>query len=406
MIACLQGRPSRAAEKGCVYMIYKPFHGLKLSTLGMGNMRLPTLGPGGPIDEPAAHRLIQAAYEGGVNYFDTAYRYHDGQSERVVGEALRPYPRDSWYLASKMPGHMMTYRGGELSFSGRLAGAPDSVAGVFEQQLEKCGVDYFDFYLLHNLCETSYDLYTDEDLGLVEYLLAQKAAGRIRYLGFSAHGRPETIERFLAWRDCFDFAQIQLNYLDWHLQQAGEKYRLLAERGIPVMVMEPCRGGRLARLSPQAEARLTAARPGASIASWAFRFLQGLPGVQVVLSGMSDPAQLADNLDTFAEPWPLSGQERLLLDAAVAELVQLVPCTACRYCCEACPQQLPIPKLIALYNEMRFDPSPGLGFTLRAMGPAEQPARCLACGACQPLCPQGIAIPEILCSLSGLMAAR
>lgn len=388
-------------------MIYKPFHDLKLSTLGLGAMRLPTLGEGGPIDQPAARRLIEAAYAGGINYFDTAYRYHGGASESFLGSVLAQYPRDSWHLASKMPGHMMTYQGGRLGFTGYLAGEQVvSAADIFEEQLEKCGVDYFDFYLLHNLCETSYDFYTDEDLGLVEYLQAQKRAGRIRYLGFSTHARPETLERFLNWRGDFDFAQIQLNYLDWHLQQAAQKYRLLAERGIPVMVMEPCRGGRLSHLSPGAEARLTQARPGASIASWAFRFLQGLPGVQVVLSGMSDPAQLADNLDTFAQPWPLSGTEKLLLDAVVAELVQLVPCTACRYCCEECPQQLPIPKLIALYNEMRFDASPGLSFTLRALGGQEGPDRCVACGACQRRCPQDIAIPEILSSLSGMLAAR
>lgn len=378
-------------------MIYKPFHNLNISQLGMGNMRLPTSGERGPIDEEKAREIIEYAYENGINYFDTAYRYHNGESEIFVGKVLNQYPRESWYLASKMPGHMMHYNNGKLEFAGYLSGLQKtSPADIFEEQLEKCGVDYFDFYLLHNLCETSYDFYTDEDLGVVEYLLEQKKAGRIRHLGFSAHGRAETIEKFLNWKDCFEFAQIQLNYMDWTLQDAGKKYEVLTNHGIPVIVMEPCRGGRLASLNEEANNMLKKARPNDSIASWAFRFLQSLPNVQIVLSGMTTMEQLKENIGIFSKFDPATEDENKLLQQAVSTMVNLVPCTACRYCCEGCPQGLDIPKLISMYNESTFDNPWILRFTLDAMKESELPSACLSCGACKQLCPQGIDIPGIM----------
>lgn len=388
-------------------MIYKQFQDLQLSTLGMGNMRLPIAGQKGPIDREKAREIIAYAYQNGVNYFDTAYRYHDGESEEVVGEALKAFPRDTWYLATKMPGHMMNFQNGKLGFQGYLAGLEvSSPAAIFEEQLKKCGVEYFDFYLLHNLNETSYDLYTNEDLGMVEYLLEEKKAGRIRHLGFSTHARPETIERFLNRYDCFEFAQIQLNYLDWTLQDAKRKYEILVEHNLPVIVMEPCRGGRLTNLDPQTTAMLKEARPNDSIASWAFRFLQNLPGVQVTLSGMSTMEQLKDNLGTFSRPTEWTREDAALINQVVATLVNLVPCTACRYCCEACPQGLDIPKLISIYNEMSFDASPGLNFTLASLTPQEMPMNCIGCGACKALCPQEIEIPEIMTNLSEAIQRR
>jgi len=386
-------------------MIYKDFHGFKISQLGMGAMRLPTIGERGPIDREKAGEIIEYAYEHGINYFDTAYRYHNGESESFVGEVLSQYPRESWYLATKLPGHMMSYTYGKLGFQGYLSGSEvNSVAEILEEQLQKCGVDYFDFYLLHNLCETSYDFYTNEELGVVEYLLEQKRAGRIRYLGFSSHARPETLERFLDWKDCFDFVQIQLNYLDWTLQDARRKYEILAGRGIPVMVMEPCRGGRLASLEQEIDVMLKKARPDDSIASWAFRFAKSLPGVQVVLSGMTNLDQLKDNIRTFSDPTPISEEEKGLLDQVVSTLVDLVPCTACRYCCEGCPQSLDIPGLLSLYNEMSFDHSPGIYFAVRALADADKPSNCVACGECSLACPQGIDIPAVMERLSEKIA--
>lgn len=378
-------------------MLYKPFHDLQLSQLGLGNMRLPTIGERGPIDEKKAREIIEYAYERGVNYFDTAYRYHNGESELVSGKVLNQFPRDTWYLATKMPGHMMDYRGGQLKLLGYLAGHNiNSPADIFEDQLKKCGVDYFDFYLLHNLCETAYNFYTDEDLGVVEYLLEQKKKGRIRHLGFSAHGRADTIEKFLNWKDCFEFVQIQLNYMDWTLQEAGRKYEVITRHGIPVIVMEPVRGGRLASPGGKANAILKKARPRASLVSWAFRFLQSLPNVQVVLSGMSTMEQLKENIGIFSEFDPVSDEEKELLWQAVADMVNMVPCTGCRYCCEDCPQGLDIPKLISMYNEISFDNPSIIKFTLDAMTQKELPSACLGCGACTKLCPQGIEIPGVM----------
>lgn len=382
-------------------MIYKTFKDLKLSMLGMGNMRLPTEGENGPIDVGKAREIIEYAYEHGINYFDTAYRYHNGQSELVVGEALSKYSRSSWYLASKMPGHMMNYIDGKLGFQGYLSGEPvSSPSAIFEEQLRKCGVDYFDFYLLHNVSESSYDIYTNEELGIVDYLLEEKKAGRIRHLGFSAHGRADTIERFLNWRDCFEFVQIQLNYLDWDLQEARLSYELLQKRGIPVIVMEPCRGGRLTHFQPEIEARVKSERPGRSLASLAFDFVKSLSGVQVVLSGMTTLDQLKDNLQTFESREPLADTDKALISEIVSSLVSLVPCTACRYCCEECPQGLDIPKLISLYNEINFEKTPGLQFILNGMTPDQLPESCIGCGSCSKICPQGIDVPMIMKKLA------
>jgi len=292
---------------------------------------------------------------------------------------------------------MMRYNDGRLEFAGYMTGLTvSSPAGLFEEQLDKCGVDYFHFSLLHNLCETAYDFNTDEELGVVEYLLAQKEAGRIRHLGFSAHARAETIDRFLNWKDCFEFVQIQLNYLDWTLQDAKRKYEVITNHGIPVIVMEPCRGGRLASLNEKADAMLKKARPNDSIASWAFRFLQSLPNVQVVLSGMTTMEQVVENVKLFSEPDPTTEGEKKLLQQAIATMVNLVPCTACRYCCDVCPQGLDIPKLISMYNEASFENPFTLNFTLDAMKEAELPSACLACGDCKELCPQGIDVPDIM----------
>ncbi len=388
-------------------MIYKPFKDLQLSTLGLGNMRLPTTGDRSAIDPIKARQLIEYAYQNGINYFDTAYMYHGGNSEGFVGDVLRQYPRDSWYLASKMPGHSMRYADGKLEFVGLMSGLPPvSPEEIFETQLKRCGVDYFDFYLLHNVCETSYGIYTDPDLRMVEYFAEQKRLGRIRHLGFSAHGRAETIDRFLDTYDCFEFVQIQLNYVDWVLQDGRKKAEVIGAHGLPVIVMEPVRGGKLAELDEPSSAPLKSARPGDSLASWAFRFLQSLPNIQVVLSGMSTMEQLQENIELFSRPDPTTPEENALLMGMVEELAELIPCTACRYCCDGCPQRLDIPKLISMYNEMKFDRPFTLNFTLDAMEAAELPAACIACGVCTTLCPQDIDIPGIMERFAQLLAAR
>jgi predicted aldo/keto reductase-like oxidoreductase len=385
-------------------MLYKDFKGLKLSTLGLGNMRLPKTGQGEKIDEGPAREIIEYAYNNGVNYFDTAYRYHGGESETFVGKVLEQFPRETFYLATKMPGHMMTYKDGKYGFTGLLASRGSRTPKqIFQEQLEKCRTEYFDFYLLHNVFELAWDFYTSPEIGLVAYLLEEKKAGRIRHLGFSTHAQPETIDAYLTWAEKefgfqpFEFVQPQLNYLDWTLQKASEKYAILEKRGIPVIVMEGCRGGRLASLGTESDALLKKERPNDSIAKWAFRFLQSLPDVQVVLSGMTTLDQLKENIATFSQNDPLSDDEKNLLQEAIKPLLDLVPCTDCRYCTEACPKKLDIPHLISMYNEAKNGGmSWALNASIGAMKDEELPVACIACGSCKKLCPQGIDIPVVM----------
>ena len=376
-------------------MIYRDFQDLKLSNLGFGAMRLPVIdGDDARIDEAAALRMVDEAMAAGINYYDTAWGYHAENSETVMGKALARYPRDSFFLATKFPGY-------DLSNMGK-------VEQIFEKQLQKCGVDYFDFYLFHNVCEMNIDAYLDDEkYRTYSYLIEQKRNGRIRHLGFSAHGSMEVIRRFLdAYGKDMEFCQIQLNWLDWDFQDAKAKVTLLNEWNIPVWVMEPLRGGKLAKLPEADAARLKALRPDENIPAWAFRFLQGVPGVTVILSGMSDSAQLADNLRTFEADRPLNDGEREALSEIAAEMTRrtALPCTACRYCTTHCPQGLNIPWLLELYNEHVFT---GGGFiapmALMAVPEDKQPSACLGCRSCEQVCPQQIRISEALADFSAML---
>ena len=369
-------------------MIYRDFQGLKLSALGFGTMRLPTIrGVYSKIDEKSAAEMFDYAIQHGVNYFDTAWGYHDGESENTDGKILSKYPRESFYLASKFPGY-------DLSNFGR-------VEEIFEKQLKKCRVDYFDFYLFHNVCEMNIDAYLNEEkYGTYSYLMEQKRNGRIRHLGFSAHGSLAVIERFLEkYGKDMEFCQLQINYLDWEFQNAKGKVELLKKYNIPVWVMEPVRGGKLASLAAEDEKKLKALRPNDSIASWAFRFLQALPEVKVILSGMSDMKQVKDNIKTFEEAKPLNAEESAALDAIAREMLAKtsLPCTACRYCTSHCPKHLDIPELIKLYNEHRFT---GGGFiapmVVSALAEEKRPSACIGCRSCEKVCPQQIKISEMM----------
>lgn len=368
------------------------FQDLSLPRLAMGNMRLPTAGSGrgAPIDEEKAAAIIDYVYENGVNYFDTAWMYHGGNSEKFLGRTLPRYPRQSYYLASKMPGFALA------------EGQPASE--IFEEQLARCQTDYFDFYLLHNVSENSVSIYNDPDRGIIPYLLEQKRLGRIRHFGFSSHSRPETLRAFLDRWDCFEFVQIQLNYLDWTMQDAKQQYEIITEHGLPVWVMEPCRGGRLASLSPEADQILLQARPDKSVASWAFRWQQGLPGVQIVLSGMTTMEQAVDNVATFTEAQPLNAQESAVLQQALQLLLSQinVPCTACHYC-DGCPMDLEIPDILAEYNRFALDPGPDIHDRMAAF---HQPDTCIACGACAAKCPQNIDIPGAMEKFAAAIAAQ
>ncbi len=390
-------------------MYYKEIAGQKVSALGMGNMRLPTVeGHDNQIVKDKAQEIIDYAMSHGINYYDTAYRYHGGESERFIGEALKKYPRDSFLLASKFPGHMMVKKGGGVvHFTSGLAGWPDNtVGGIFEEQLKKCQVDYFDFYLLHNVSEKSLEIYNDEELQVVEFVKKQKALGKIRHLGFSSHASSaSTIDEFLTKHEgTFDFVQIQLNYLDWTLQDAKGKYEAIAKHGVKVVVMEGIRGGRLARLPDEQMARLRALRPDDSATRWALRWLQSLPEVAVVLSGMTTLEQIKENVETFAAPEALSKEEAELMTKVADSMLDIVPCTGCRYCIEGCPMELEIPKIIAAYNGVKN------GDFMAFYNPDEEgevmaPKRCVGCGACTSVCPQGIDIPAVMAEFTKMLAA-
>ena len=367
-------------------MIYKDFQDLKLSALGMGCMRLPTVdGRDDCPDLDAAAKMAALAIDRGVNYFDTAWGYHGGNSEVTMGKILSAYPRESFYLADKFPGY-------DLANMGR-------VREIFEEQLKKCGVDYFDFYLFHNVCEMNVQQYLDPQYGILEYLLEQKRQGRIRHLGLSCHGALPVLERFLDdYGQYMEFCQLQLNYVDWDFQDCRRKVDLLNRRNIPVWVMEPLRGGKLARVTEEQAAPLKALRPQETIPGWAFRFLQTVPGVTMILSGMSSLEQVQGNLETFQTDAPLNQTEwDAVLDLAKALTNGALPCTACRYCVSHCPQELDIPALLALYNEHTFT---GGGFipamALSAMPKEKWPSACVACRSCEAVCPQQLSIADAM----------
>ncbi len=376
-------------------MVYTEFKGERLSALGMGNMRLPVVnGNDGDIDVKAVEEMFACAMEAGINYYDTAYGYHNGQSELVVGELLQKYPRDSFFLASKFPGY-------------DLANMP-KVKEIFEEQLKKCNVEFFDFYLFHNVCEMNIDAYLDPKYGIYDYLIEQKKNGRIKHLGFSAHGDIDCMKRFLdAYGESMEFCQIELNYFDYIFQNAKGKVELLNERNIPIWVMEPVRGGQLASLPAEFEEKLKEARPDEKVPAWAFRFIQSVPGVAVTLSGMSDMQQLKDNIASYEERRPLSEKEmELLLGIAEAMIAKTtVPCTGCHYCVSHCPKKLDIPFLLKLYNEAMVAGSGDFiaPMALASVDADKQPENCIGCHSCSKVCPQTIQIPEALHSFAEKM---
>ncbi|MDR2340245.1 MAG: aldo/keto reductase [Deltaproteobacteria bacterium] len=370
-------------------MIRKQVLGHDLSALAFGAMRLPVL-ESGAIDREAVHAMVDFAIGAGINYFDTAWAYHGGESESVMGESLSRFPRDSFCLATKFPGYEQRERW--------------DPAEVFEEQLRKCRVGHFDFYLLHNVYERNLATYLDDSNGIVRYLLDQREAGRIRHLGFSAHAREEAFMAFLkAHGPKMEFCMIELNALDWTLQNARLKYETLKGMGLPVFVMEPLRGGLLASLSPENEARLRAMRPDESVPAWAFRWLQGLPGLGVILSGMSSMAQLRENVGIFANERPLAAPEREAYEAILQGLGDMVPCTNCRYCVADCPEGLDIPTFIGFYNDCRVAPSGIVRMAVDGLKPSKRPSACVSCGTCVGLCPQGIDIPEALKDLTAIL---
>ena len=396
-------------------MIYRNFKGQKLSQLGFGCMRFASDPETGEIDQAKVNAMFDLAIREGVNYFDTAYPYLGGKSEIAMAEALSGYPRESYYLADKFPGHSLT-------------GPIDNIA-LFNVSLRKCRTDYFDFYLLHNVTEWSVQFYESEEYHIIPDLLQRKKEGKIRYFGFSCHAGPDMLDAFLTRHEgVFDFVQIQLNYLDWTMQDAKIKCDIIRKHGLGIWVMEPVRGGKLAVLPESESAKLRALRErgvggagaasgcggsggtsglaadgGAaepSDASYAFRFLQDLPGVTVILSGMNEVFQVEDNLRTFREENPLSDEERSVLLDIAENLKKGVPCTACRYCCDGCPMELDIPYLLQCYNDYKFATTMTPSMRIDALPEDKRPSACIGCGQCMHACPQGIDVPSALAELA------
>ncbi len=350
-----------------------------VSLLGFGLMRLPKVDPDKPdIDFEPAAEMVDYAYRHGVTYFDTAWPYHQGLSEPFAGQVLTKYPRESYQLATKLPTWLLK--------------SEADVDEYFGKQLERCKTDYFDFYLVHSLSDDSWP--NVAKYNVYEQLKEKQRQGKIRRLGFSFHFTPELLEEITDTYE-WDFAQIQLNYVDWELQDAKREYEILKSRGIPVVIMEPVRGGALVTLCQQSIDIFKKADPDASIASWAVRYAASLPEVITVLSGMSTLEQVKDNVKTMTPFKPLSDAERVTIDEALEAYRKTgtIPCTACRYCMD-CPAGVDIPKTFAIYNDYKVKEIPHFfQGNYELMGESKQAHNCIECGACVPLCPQGIDIP-------------
>ena len=367
-----------------------PALGKEISRLGYGGMRFPKNGD--EVDMDAAVQLLRKAYEMGINYFDTAMVYHKGESEKIFGKAFEPYPRDSYLIADKM--------------SIWLCSDEEDMKARFYNQLKTLKTDYIDFYLVHSLNSNHYKKV--KDLHCVEFLQQMKQEGKIKHLGFSFHDTYQVFTQILndyTW----DFVQIQLNYLDWHNQGAEQLYRELERRNLPVMVMEPVRGGYLATIDSERAKPFLELEPQRSIASWAIRWVESLPQVAVVLSGMSDLQQLEDNVATMTHFEPMNEQELAAIDRVVEEIrkVNEIPCTGCRYCMD-CPMGVDIPEIFSIYSQYKI-----FGKEKAFVQDYEEVVEhgngaehCVRCMACTTKCPQMIAIPDKLEMIAKLYAQK
>ncbi len=360
-------------------MEYRYIKNTKVSLLGMGCMRLPVLPDSEEIDVPLVEKMVEEAYKSGITYFDTAYPYHNGKSEEVIGQVLKKYPRDHFYLADKLP----IWKCHSL----------DDVRNLFEEQLKKCQVEYFDFYLCHAMNMERFEMY--QKYQVFPYLKQLKKEGKIRHLGFSFHDAPQKIEIIADALD-WDFAQIQFNYLDYEMQDARKQYEILTSKNISVIVMEPVRGGMLANVCPQAEEIFRNARPQASNASWALRYVAQFENVKVILSGMSNLEQMKDNLHTFSTYEVLSCEENQVIQQAKKAILgdDFIPCTGCRYCMP-CPFGVNIPQIFKSYNLYGIHKNKEkFCQDMQNLEEEHQPDRCRACGKCMKSCPQRIKIPD------------
>lgn len=372
-------------------MLYSEFKDKKISMLGYGGMRFPVLdGDRAKIDMEKAAELIDFAMKNGVNYYDTAYMYHGGNSETALGEILSKYPRDSFFLADKFPG-----------FEPENAG---DVERIFEDQLEKCKTEYFDFYLFHNVCEESLGIYTSEEYGIFDYLYEQKKKGRIKHLGFSSHARYDALEKFLEkYGEYMEFCQLQINWFDWVNQNVPARLELLKKHSIPVWIMEPVRGGKLMNLTKEHEERLKALQSDYTNARWAFEFVKNIENVKVILSGMSNMEQVSENVRIFSKKTVMTDEEKSVLSDIAAEMIKnsKIGCTACSYCTSKCPMKLDIPRLINVYNEnVITGGGTACAEDFEGIDKDKLADKCLGCKSCEAVCPQQIEISAVMKKLN------
>ena len=369
-----------------------------MKKLGFGFMRLPLLEAEdqASVDYELLNRMVDSFLEQGFTYFDTAYMYHKFTSEIALRESLvKRHPRDSFTVATKLPTMFLKTK--------------DDNERIFSEQLGKCGVDYFDYYLLHNLNVDHYAI--AQRCESFSFLSRKKAEGKIRKIGFSFHDSAQLLDRILTEHPEVDFVQLQINYLDWDNAgiQSGACHEVARNHGKPIIVMEPVKGGMLANVSPEAEGRFKAHQPTMSTASWAIRYAAGLEGVALVLSGMSDMEQLADNTGYMRQFIPLDEEEQHVLKDAVGIIQEsiAIPCTACRYCVADCPQQIAIPEYFALYNTEKIAPASAFSIQKIYYGNSVtaghgKASECIECGQCEAQCPQHIEIMRHLKDVAGL----
>ncbi|MBN2300366.1 MAG: aldo/keto reductase [Acholeplasmataceae bacterium] len=361
------------------------------SLLGFGCMRFPTISNDKPdIDEELSQKMIDYAYENGVNYFDTAYPYHNGLSELFIGKALKKYPRESFHLASKMPSWLIKSK--------------DDAIRIFNEQLQKCQVQYFDYYLCHALGKEQFKPYLLP--GVMDFLYQMKKEGKIRHLGFSFHDTPEVLDEIIHTFE-WDFVQLQINYLDWSFINAKKMYEIVEDYGVPCIVMEPVRGGTLANLCDESQQIFKAYNKEVSIASWAIRYVASKPNVMLVLSGMSNMEQTIDNVKTMSSFKPITKEEQKIIDQALEVYMnsQTIPCTSCGYCMP-CPHGVDIPGTFRVYNQYAISKSKWQFKKEYEENLKDKNADfCISCGDCVELCPQKIEIPNRMSEISQLFVS-
>ena len=361
------------------------FKDVEVSLLGLGTMRLPCeteqkreSNPN--IDYEKAQKLVDLAYKNGVNYYDTAYMYHCGKSEKFIGHALKKYPRNTYFIADKLPIWMCDTK--------------EDMQRIFANQLERTGMEYFDFYLLHSLDKENFE--KCEKLGAYDFIKQKQKEGKIKYIGFSFHGAVDDLRHIVSAHD-WDFAQIQMNYLDWENQNAKAQYQTLEDAGVPTIVMEPVRGGKLALVNNEIKDMFKSKKPNMSVASWAMGFVASHKNIITILSGMNSEEQMLDNLSTLTDFKAFGDDEYSICfkAASILNKSEVIGCTGCDYC-QPCPKGIKISSFFSLYNSVvSGDVNIQQGREVYDSF-AVNPTACAWCNKCKNHCPQSISVPDVL----------